>query len=175
MGGLARRASYAVELAKFTAGKVPILQMDAGHAFSDELAPSGMADDVRIKNEWILRSLDYIHVLAANASYRDLPFLSRVMASKTYDASLKEFPALDTFVSANVVPSSAALKPFKPYVIREVKGERIGRKALRVGVLGLTESAAAIAGDPPRRQIAGYTIGDPVEAAKKYVPELRAK
>jgi 2',3'-cyclic-nucleotide 2'-phosphodiesterase (5'-nucleotidase family) len=59
---------------------------------------------------------------------------------------------------------------FKPYVIQEVRGKRLGAKPLRVGILGVVEKPAT-AGSPT----GGYTVTDPVEAAKKLVPELRKK
>lgn len=174
MGGLARRVGYATALKAATAGEVPLLQADAGHAFSDLLTPQGMAADVRTKNDYVLRGLDSIDVAAINVSHRDLPYLSTMLATNGYEARLKAFPALGRLVSANVEPvDPKTTKALQPYVVREVRGKRIGTKPLRVGFLGLTEVAGTEVEGLNRKAVGGYRITDPVEAAKKYVPILR--
>jgi hypothetical protein len=175
MGGLARRAGYVNELTKLTSGQVPILQADAGHFFSDEVGETGMATDVRIKNNWVLRGFEAIRLSAANVSHRDLPYLSLMMATAGFEERSKQYPALDALVSANVAPADASKRSFKPYVIREVTGARIGAKPLRVGFLGLTEVPPTARMTKGRWLHEGFAIDEPVAAAKKYVPELRAK
>jgi 2',3'-cyclic-nucleotide 2'-phosphodiesterase (5'-nucleotidase family) len=169
MGGLARRVGYEKALQKQVNGEVAVLQLDAGHMFADELNYKGIMDDVREKNAWVLRAYDAFHVAAANVSPRDLPYLGEMMATGAHAANVKKYPMLDRIVSANAVPSSPAVAAFKPYVIQEVRAKRVGAKPLRVGVLGLTEVPRA--GAPT----GGYAVSDPVEAAKKYLPELRQK
>jgi 2',3'-cyclic-nucleotide 2'-phosphodiesterase (5'-nucleotidase family) len=169
MGGLARRVGYEKALHKQVNGEVPVLQLDAGHMFSDELKYQGIMDDVREKNAWMLRAFDTFHVAAANVSPRDLPYLGELMASGEHAANAKKYPMLNRMISANVVPASPAVAAFKPYVIEEVKGKRIGAKPLRVAILGLSEVPRA------NSATGGYTVTDPVEAAKKLLPELRKK
>jgi predicted CXXCH cytochrome family protein len=86
---------------------------------------------------------------------------------------VRKFPLLDRLVSANVEPSEPGLHPFKPYAIATVNGERIGAKPLKVGFVGVTESGAAAMSAGGKAFLAGYRITDPIEAARKYVPELR--
>jgi 2',3'-cyclic-nucleotide 2'-phosphodiesterase (5'-nucleotidase family) len=170
MGGLARRVGYENALSKQVNGEVPVLQLDAGHMFSDDFNVKGMAEDVRAKDEWVLRAYDQFHIAAANVSPRDLPYLGEMMGKDAYKANLKKYPMLGRILSANAVPASKDVMPFKPYTVEEVRGKRLGSKPLRVGIIGVTEKPL-VAGAPT----GGYSISDPVEAAKKLVPELRKK
>jgi hypothetical protein len=154
---------------------VPILQVDAGHLFSDDLSPTGFADDVRLKNEWVLRGYDALGAVAANVSFRDLPFAASLMKEAGYGERAKEFPIIERLVAANITPTDKSVRPFKPYVIREIQGKRLGAKPLRIGILGLTHLPQVAAGGRERRTVGGFTISDPFAMAARYVPELRAK
>jgi predicted CXXCH cytochrome family protein len=158
-----------------TTGQVPILQVDAGHFFSDAVGPKGMATDVRIKNDWMLRGFHSLKLAAANVSYRELPYLSIVMASTGYAQRVKDFPALDSLVSANVTPADATRHGFKPYVIREVSGKRIGAKPIRVGIVGFTAVPSGAKIQKGRWIAEGFAIEEPVAAAARVIPEVRAK
>lgn len=171
MGGLARRVSYANALSTFVKGQAPIVQVDLGNMFSDDRTPAGMSAETRIRNEWMLRAFEKFPLDAANVSHRDLPYLGPLMKKTDYAKNLKQYPALAHFISANVVPKDGTCETFKPYVIQEVKGQRLGAHPLKVGILGLSERAPG----PVTAATAGYQITDPVVAAQKYVPELRAK
>jgi 2',3'-cyclic-nucleotide 2'-phosphodiesterase (5'-nucleotidase family) len=175
MGGFAWRTGYAAELAKATKGEVPLVEVDAGRAFADDLTPAGMADDVRIKNEWMLRSFAALDVAAVNVAHSDLVYLAPMMASKGYGARERHYPALARLVSANVVPKTAAARRFRPYLVRTVSGGRLGGRRVRVGLVGVTEPAPAALADRLAVASASYTIGDPVEAVRRAMPELRAK
>jgi len=168
MGGLARRVSYANAISTQVGGEAPVLEVDAGHFLSDDLNVKAPADDARAKNEWVLRAFDSYHVAAANVSNRDIPYLSELMATGAYKENLKRYPFLGRIVSANVTPSSPGVQPFKPYVVEEIRGKRLGAKPLRVGIVGVSEKPAVAAAPT-----GGYTISDPVEATKRIVPELR--
>ena len=170
MGGLARRVGYENALSKQVNGEVPVLQLDAGNMFSDDFNVKGASEDPRAKDEWMLRAYEQFQLTAANVSPRDLPYLGQMMTKDAYKANLKNFPMLGRMVSANAIPASKDVMPFKPFVVEEVRGKRIGAKPLRIGILGLTEKPL-VAGAPT----GGYTISDPLEAAKKLVPELRKK
>ncbi len=151
-------------------GEVPVIQLDAGHMLSDDFNYANQTEDIRAKDEWLLRAYDQFHVAAANVSPRDLPFLGELMNAKTHKANVKRPPMPDRIVSANAVPASTDRLPFKPYVIEEVRGKRLGSKPIRVGIVGVTEKPAA-AGSPT----GGYVVSDPIEAVKRVVPELRKK
>src|SRR5215210_5932876 len=116
MGGLARRVGYEKALTKQVNGEVPVLQLDAGHMFSDELKYQGMMDDARERNAWVLRAFETFRVAAANVSPRDLPYLGELMATSVHAANVKKYPMLNRIVSANIVPASPEVAAFKPYV-----------------------------------------------------------
>ena len=170
MGGLARRVSYEKALQSQAGGSISVLHVDAGNFLSDDLSLPAMAAEARLKNEWMLKSFDQFKFGAANASHRDLPYLSELMRKASHEGSVKRFPFLNRVISANVVPASADVVAFKPYVIEELRSQRLGAKPLKVAIVGVTESPGA-----PGAVIAGYRIDDPIEALKKVLPSLRPK
>lgn len=169
MGGLARRVGYEKTLSRQVGGSVAVLQVDCGNLFTDDTQKSVVNEDLRIKNEWVLKAYDQFRLSAGNVALRDLAFLSTLMTKADYAGNVRRYPALERFVSANITPASDSLVAFKPYVIEEVRAKRLGAKPVRVGILGLAEPLAT--GHPAY----GYAITDPVAAAKKIVPELRKK
>ncbi|MEW5957502.1 MAG: 5'-nucleotidase C-terminal domain-containing protein [Chloroflexota bacterium] len=76
-------------------------------------------------------------------------------------ASEAQFPVL----SANIRNSDAGEK-YLPYVIRDVKG-------VKIGILGLTTVGIPIWEKP--ENIAGLRFDDAVETAKTYVPQMQAE
>lgn len=170
LGGLPRRAGYAKALEASLGGRAPVLKLDAGHMFASPTAEGQVAvEDAAVKNEWVLKASEMIGLRAANVSPYDLSYLTRAMAADGYDARRAAHPMLDRLVSANVVPADATVRPFKPYVVEEVRGERLGAAPLRVGIIGVTEVPSS------GPTVAGYKITDPLEALRKHSPELRAK
>jgi 2',3'-cyclic-nucleotide 2'-phosphodiesterase (5'-nucleotidase family) len=100
-----------------------------------------------------------------------------MMGAANHKANARQYPFLDKLVSANVRPTDASLVPFKPYMIVEARGKRLGDRPVRVGFLGLSQLVP-----PPFKQgdkthefatSKKYTVGSPLEAAKRFVPELR--
>lgn len=170
MGGLARRVSYEKALLNQSGGSISVLQLDAGNFLSDDLSLPAMAAEARIKNEWMLKSLDQFKFGAANVSHRDLPYLAELMKKSSHTASLKRFPFLNRVISANVVPATPDVIAFKPYLIEEVKGQRLGAKPLKVAIVGIADPAG-----PAGKVFAGYKILDPTETLKKLLPDLRKK
>ena len=170
MGGIGWRASYAKAIESKAPGAA-VVQVDAGNIFRSAY-PDGYAhiDDLAIKNEWVLKACDLVHMSAANVTVADLAFLSTLTATDEYAARSAEFPALASFVSANIVPADEKHHAFKPYVIKEITAPRFGAAPVRIGVLGVAEV-------PKRAQAAlfGYAVTDPMAAIRKYAPEVRAK
>ncbi len=68
------------------------------------------------------------------------------------------------FLSANLVNQSDKQLVFKPYVILE-------RQGARIGILGLTDTAATKVGTASKT----LTVLDPKQVAAQYVPELRGQ
>jgi len=174
MGGVVWRAGYVEALSKATKGEIPILQVDAGHSLAPDPDEFEGPGDNRVKNDYVLRAFEHLRLDAANVSHHDLAHLAERMRASTVEKSRKEFPALDVYTSGNVVPLDATTAAFKPYIVREVRGARLGSSPLRVGFLGLSETP--VTGSGPNRDIVGYyRVTNAMEAAKKLVPELRAK
>lgn len=171
IGGLARRAGYARELAKRTEGRAAVLSVDAGRIFDPARQQAGAIYDAAIKNEWILRGLATADLAVLNVAAADLMVLDAWRSKDGYSRRISEFPALDRFVSANVEPASAEVTAFPPYVVREVAPAVTSGPAdrIRVGFLGLTEPPDAVA--PGSR----WKVNDPVAAARKFGPELRSR
>ena len=118
MGGYAWRAGYAAALAEATSREVAIVHVDAGRAFAGELLPSGEAAvDVRIKNEWMLRSFARMRATAVNVAHADLAFLAAMMKRRGYAGRAQRFPALGKLLSTNVVPASSSVRPFRPFAV----------------------------------------------------------
>lgn len=171
VGGLARRAGYARELARLTEGRVAVLSVDAGRIFDPAKKQSEAVYDAAIKNEWILRGLGAADFAAMNVAVADLRALDPWRTKVGYDERVKEFPALDRFISANVEAASADVVGFKPYVIREVAPPASSAPAdvIRVGIIGLSEMPDKV--EPGSR----WKVSDPLAAARKYGAELRSK
>ncbi len=175
MGGFAWRTGYTTALAKATKNAVSIVQVDAGRAFSDDVSPTGMADDVRIKNEWMLRSFDELGAVAINVAHADLAYLAPVMATDGYAARAKRFPALSKLISTNVVAKGAYTHPFPKFAIRTVTGKRLGGKPVRIGFLGVSEPPTDAVVKQHEGKLSLYTFEDPVDAVARALPELRKK
>lgn len=171
VGGLARRAGYAAELARRLEGKAGILKVDAGRVFDPARKQSEAVYDSAIKNEWILRALGVARFDVLNVAVPDLRVLDPLRAKAGYDERVKEFPALDAFISANVEPANAEFVGFKPYVVLNVPPPSSASQSdvIRVGILGVT-------GMPDRVEPGSHwKVSDPLAAARKYGAELRAK
>lgn len=168
MGGLARRVSYEKALLDQVRGSVAVLQVDAGNFLSDDLTLPAMAAEARVKNEWVLKSFAQFKFGAANVSYRDLPYLSELMKKSAHGESVKRFPFLNRVISANAVPATDAVAAFKPYVIEELRSERLGAKPLKVAIIGVTEPQGK-----PGSVISGYKILDPIDSIKPHLAALR--
>lgn len=171
VGGLARRAGYAAELAKRVEGRAAVVAVDAGRLFDPAKPQSEAIYDAAIKNEWILRGLGTADFAALNVAVADLKTLDAWRSKDGYSARLNEFPALDLFVSANVEPATPDVVGFQPYVIRDVAPSASSGAAdhIRVGIIGLSELPDKVA--PGSR----WKVTDPIAAARRYGAELRAK
>src|SRR4051812_48635321 len=63
LGGLSRRAGYAKAVADQTGGKAAVVQVDAGRLFAGVPGPGyARVDDLKTKNEWVLRASDAINL-----------------------------------------------------------------------------------------------------------------
>ena len=68
------------------------------------------------------------------------------------------------FLAANLLYAESKKPVFKPYIIKEVQG-------VKVGLLGLISNRHPLGGPPEEK--GKYYVGDPIETAKKFVPQLK--
>jgi 2',3'-cyclic-nucleotide 2'-phosphodiesterase (5'-nucleotidase family) len=160
MGGLTRRVSYA-KLFKEKVGGIPVLVVDSGNSLASETNAHGVVrPDVRVKDDWILKSFDQFKVDIINVATPDLRYVSERLAKPASDQS-----ALKRLVSANITSDAGAAGGLQPFIVRDVPPRNSGLKPLRIAFVGLTAKDDA----PPR----GTKIIDPIEAARRVVPQAR--
>jgi len=70
------------------------------------------------------------------------------------------------FLAANLMYAESKKPVFKPYIIKEVQG-------VKVGLLGLISNRHPLGGPPEEK--GKYYLADPIATAKKIVPQLRKK
>ncbi|MFL6214680.1 MAG: multiheme c-type cytochrome [Blastocatellia bacterium] len=164
MGGLARRVSYA-KLFQEKAGGIPVLVVDSGNSMASETNAHGVVrPDVRVKDDWILKSFDQFKVDVINVAAPDLRYISTRLAKPLSDQAGAP-PALQRLVSANIASEAGAASRLQPFLVRDVPPRSAGLKPLRVAFVGLTEKGSA--------PLPGSKIIDPLEAARRVVPEAR--
>jgi hypothetical protein len=164
MGGLTRRVSYA-KLFQQKAGGIPVLVVDSGNSLASETNAHGVVrPDVRVKDDWILKSFDQFKVDVINVAAPDQRYVSTLLARPSGDKAGAP-PALKRMVSANIASDAGAAHPLPPFLVRDVPPRRAGLKPLRIAFVGLTGQG--------NTQATGSKITDPIEAARRVVPEAR--
>ncbi|WP_150272388.1 bifunctional metallophosphatase/5'-nucleotidase [Paenibacillus tepidiphilus] len=105
-----------------------------------------------------LNELHYDAAVPGNHEFNyGLPYLQSAMEASS-------FP----WLSANIVDASTGQPAFgKPYLVREMEN------GVRIGILGLTTSYIPVWEQP--QHIAGLRFEDPVEAAQKWIPVMKAE
>ena len=176
MGGLARRVSYIKAFKHRSNLEVPTVSVDAGNLFTDDrFTAAQLPPEVMTRNKWVVKGYGDFHHDAANISYWDLPYVGELLKKEGYDKRLEEYPFIEKLVSANIHAIDDQHRDPIPYVIREVTLKRgaPGSK-LRVGIVGLSEGKPT--GPNAKETVyAGFRIDDPLETAKKILPELKKK
>lgn len=163
---MARRAGY-LKLFKEKLPAIPTLLVDSGYSFGDDSSFHGdLRPDAVAKNEWVLKSHDQFSVDAANASSHDLKFLSRFLAKSNFDKQAEAHAVLKRLVAASVASESPQMIAPQPFLVREVSARAVGgqrSKPVRVAFVGLTQTG----------KVDGIKFLDPIESAKRIVPEAR--
>jgi len=167
LGGAARRQGY-IRLFAERYPDVPFLHVDTGSFFSDRADPTtgDLAEDVIVGNEWVIRAYEQMKLDAVNLSYHDLPQLARCFRSEEFRRHVAETPVVRRFLSANVRPREASHASPQPYLLRELSGERLKGRPLRIGFIGVTE-----AGNYRGRE---FVVSDPLVAVRSLLPRVRA-
>jgi hypothetical protein len=168
LGGVARRMGY-INAFRRHSPDAAVLQVDAGYIFNDDKPEggSGLRADARLMNDWLVRANDVMGLDLINLGYRDLLYASSLLHP---GANLN--PEKPTLISANIKPEEARRTSPAPYVIKVVTGKRLPRP-VRIAFIGLS--------DPPSEEYkqdvaaSGFSIGDPVAAAKAALAEVHDK
>jgi predicted CXXCH cytochrome family protein len=146
---------------------VPALLVDTGYFLADERTAHGtLRGDQRVKNDLILRAYDRYPVDVANLSAQDLVYVSELLKGDQKEAAA--LPIVKRMVSANTTPDSPSSVTPPPFLVREipVSSEAVKTsKPIRVAFVGLAETGG--------QAIHGLKIVDPIEAAKRVVPQAR--
>src|ERR1041385_3717284 len=113
MGGLARRVSYA-KLFQQKAGGIPVLVVDSGNSLASDTNAHGVVrPDVRVKDEWILKSFDQFKVDVINVAAPDLRYVSTLLTKPSSDQAAA--PAFKRMISANITSDAGAANPLQPF------------------------------------------------------------
>src|SRR5689334_1560803 len=119
MGGLTRRVSYA-KLFQQKAGGIPVLVVDSGNSLASETNAHGVVrPDVRVKDDWILKSFDQFKVDVINVAAPDQRYVSTLLA-RPAGGKAGAPPALKRMVSANIASDAGAANPLPPFLVRDV-------------------------------------------------------
>jgi len=145
------------------------LTVDSGYFLGDERSAHGrLRNDTAARNEIVLNAYDRFKVDVANLSAHELFFVSEKLRRADSARNFSAQPILNRLVSANIQAQSAELISPQPFIIKEVPDRKAeGSKPVRVAFIGLAEQLATT----PK----GFKIADPVEAAKRAVPEARKR
>jgi len=140
--------------------------VDTGYFLADERSAHGrLRPDTVTKNDWALRAYGQFPVDVLNVSSHDLRHIADVIAKTPLARRAETEPAFGRLVSANIVDDRRDSPVLPHFTVREVLSRQKGAKPVRVAFIGLTETTPA----PP----AGLKLIDPVEAARRTVPEAR--
>ena len=144
--------------------------VESGSFLADERTTHGeIRADLNIKNELILKAYDQYPVDVVNASSHDLAFLSKLMKPDRGTAA-GGLPVMKRLVSANTIADSPGAMAPQPFLVREVPVTQKGaasQKPIRVAFVGLAEL--------DNQRLPGIRVTDPIEAARRVVPEARRR
>ena len=144
-----------------------MLVVDSGYFLDDQRnSHGGSLADMAVNNEWMLKAYRQFEMDAVNLSASDLRFLSKFLARSSAQTAEKQY-IIERFVSANIQSQLLDIITPQPFLIREISGGKNEPSGLKVAFVGLTRKEPA----PP----AGLTITDPLEAARRAVPEAKQR
>lgn len=170
-GGLPWRLGY-TEGFRAAYPDVGYLQVDAGHSMANIIDVNGkLYPDQNEKCEWVLKAFDRFNFDAVNISHNDLYYLAQFLKPGVWDESVKKYPVLARFVSANLEPvngNTGQVAP-PPYVVRTMTGGRIPGGSIKVAFIGLTENNSNL----PIQL--GYNVLAPEAALDKVLPKAQSE
>lgn len=161
VGGAAKRATL-IRTLKARAGATPVLVIDAG----DTTTRGPLATEYEGVDEVeAMNAIGYDMAAVGNNEFK-LKDAADAQDAAGAQAALLRLVRRSTFpwLCANATDANGALLPgVQPFVVRRIGG-------LRVAFLGLTAPRSK-----SYPQTKGWVIGDPVEAAKVWIPRARAE
>jgi hypothetical protein len=161
---LARRVNY-IKAFKEKFSGIPTMLVDSGNLFSEQRTKHGETRiDGVVKNQWVLKAHDQFRVDVANLSAGDLDYFSKFLTKAEFARRSEAQPIFKRLISANLIADSANLVKLPPFMVREILPVN-SAKPLRVAFIGLAESSA--------KTPVGMRIADPVESAKRVMPEAK--
>jgi hypothetical protein len=115
----------------------------------------------------VLKTHNQYPVDVVNVSSRDLKYFSRLLTKSEFNKQVEGLPVLKRLVAANTVSESPDLVAPQAYTVREVAARTSGgaAKTARVAFIGLTSVSPSV--------VQGFKVVDPIEAAKRVVPEAK--
>ncbi len=144
---------------------MPTLLVDSGNIFAEDRTKHG---DTRVdgvaKNEWMLKAQDQFHVDVVNLYGGDMSYLAKSLTKSEFARRSQSQPVFKRFVSANIKSDAKDFVNPPPFLVREVSQEN-SPKPVRVAFIGLSEMSPTT--------VAGIKIADPIESAKRFVPEAK--
>lgn len=161
-GGLARRVGY-VEGFKRKFKDTAIIQVEVGSFFYN----SADSPQDLLRNQEVARAYSIWPVDVINLSRFDLIYAEKLLARDGLPDRVQAFPMIKNIISANGVFGPEAVAP-PAYSIKEVRGPRIKKGALRVGFIGLAGPIKVAEG-------IDATVRDVFASARQLVPTVRKK
>src|SRR6185437_10804091 len=158
LGGYARKANVLKSLPDYKTDQ--ILQLDAGDLlFPSDNMPEVLRKQSAVQARWILKILSMTHMDAVTPGEKDFS-----LGKETFMKLIHEHAGKTRFLAANLddAHGKRLLEPYAIFVRKHPDG-----KPMRIAVLGLVGTDV---GWPKE-----VHATDPIQAAKKYVPELRKK
>jgi 2',3'-cyclic-nucleotide 2'-phosphodiesterase (5'-nucleotidase family) len=152
LGGLTRRATSLAQLRK---EQPDLLLVDAGNALIG-------AESLESKGKVIVAAYNALGYDAVNLCHRDLWFGKAETLALLKDAKFAP-------ISANLLNEENGRPLFKPYIVKEISGQRIA-------ILGVAQAPAGIDFLPHLKEhLAGIHIDPPVKALANWLPKAKAE
>ncbi len=157
LGGLARRALWLTDRAK--SYKATLLLDSGGLLVADPAAVVEPAQELKSRARAIFRSLAHMGYAAVNVGPHELAI---GLENLRQHAAAHKTP----LVSTNILDAKTGEPAFKPFIIKEVGG-------LKVGIIGLSTATPPAAAKLLKEQ--GLKMSEAVGAARPVVTALRKK
>ncbi|HYM00908.1 MAG TPA: multiheme c-type cytochrome, partial [Blastocatellia bacterium] len=169
LGGLARRVSFS-KLFNANYKDVPVVLVDTGGFLMDRTGEHGFLRNFStVRDRWTVQGYEKYGYALANVSRHELPYLASLAQE---NQPLPKYPGREELklVSANLsVKNGGSDLRIVPYLI--LNASTTGSNPIKVAFVGLSDDPESSSGTTS----AALQVTDPIQAVKKYVPEVRSK